>query len=293
MCQNNFRLRYIPSEFLTVDESTLAFKVKYIIFLKITLIFNFFCTIYIIFIILYSFSKPGRVKFLQFNPSKPNKFHMKLFMVSEHKTGYMAGFSVYTGQVANELVAESAVSYEECTMTSKTVMGLLQRTRLLDNYRSVYFDNWFNSPQLLDEMYNRKTLRAGTVRQNRRGLPKAVVQRKLKKGETVYRRKGHLLCLKWCDKCPVTMLSSIHHSVEAQVKTNYLGNPVIKPIMIHDYNNRMNSIDHSDHMLLTYETLKSVKWYRKLMLHLVNMVVLNAFILNKKYGTRKMSHSSY
>ena len=29
------------------------------------------------------------------------------------------------------------------------------------------------------------------------------------------------------------------------------------------------------------------------MLHLINMVVLNAFILNKKYGTWKMSHSSY
>ena len=149
-------------------------------------------------------------------------------MVLEHKTGYMARFSVYTGQVANELVAKNAVSSEECTMTTKTVMGLLQRTRLLDNYRSVYFDNWFNSPQLLDEMYNCKTLRAGTVRQTHQGLPKAVVQRKLKKGETVYRRKGHLLCLKWCDKHPVTMLSTIHHAVETQVKTNYFGSPVIK-----------------------------------------------------------------
>ena len=91
---------------------------------------------------------------------------MKLFMVSEHKTGYMVGFSVYTGQVANELVAKNAVSSEECTMTTKTVMGLLQRMWLLDNYRSGYFDNWFNSPQLLDEMYNRKSLGAGTVRHN-------------------------------------------------------------------------------------------------------------------------------
>ena len=173
-------------------------------------------------------------------------------MVSEHKTGYMARFSVYTGQVANELVSKNAFSSEECTTTTKTGMDLLQRTRLLDSYRSVYFDNWFNSPQLLDQMYQRKTLGAGTVRQNRRGLPKAVVQRKLKKGETVYRRKGHLLCLKWCDKHPVTMLSSIHHAVEGQVKTNYIGNPFIKPIMIHDYNNKMNSVDHSDHMLSTY-----------------------------------------
>ena len=87
-------------------------------------------------------------------------------MVSEHKTGYMARFSVYTGQVANELVTENAVSSKECTMTAKTIMGLLQRTQLLDNYRSVYFDNWFNSPQLLDEMYQCKTFGAGTIRLN-------------------------------------------------------------------------------------------------------------------------------
>ena len=55
----------------------------------------------------------------------------------------------------------------------------------------------------------------------------------------------------------------------------------------------MNNIDHSDHMISMYETLKSIKWYRKLMLHLINMVVLNAFILNKKCGTQKMLHSAY
>ena len=192
-----------------------------------------------------------------FNPSKPNKFHLKLFMVSEHKTGYMCGFSVYTGKVANELLAENAVSTDECTTTTKTVMGLLQRTRLLDSYRCVYFDNWFNSCQLLDQMYEWRTLGAGTVRLNRRGLPKAVVQRKLKKGETVYRRRGYLLCLKWCDKCPVTMLSSFHNAVEAHVKTNYLGNPVIKPVIVDDYNRKMNSVDHSDLICFPYMRLSS------------------------------------
>ena len=150
-----------------MDESTLAFKVKYTKIFKNYFSFQFCSTIYdIICNILCYFSKPGRVKFLQFNPSKPNKFHIKLFMVSEHKTGYMAGFSVYTGQVSNELVSKNAVSSEECTMTTKTVMGLIQRTQLLDSYRSVYFDNWFNSPELLDQMYQYKTLGAGTVRQN-------------------------------------------------------------------------------------------------------------------------------
>ena len=92
-------------------------------------------------------------------------------MVSEHKTRYMCGFSVYTGKLANELLTENAVSTEECMTTTKTVMGLLQRTHLLDNYRSVYFENWFNSLQLLEEMYKFKTLGVGTVRLNHKVLP--------------------------------------------------------------------------------------------------------------------------
>ena len=84
----------------------------------------------------------------------------------------------------------------------------------------------------------------------------------------------------------VTTLGIWTEGVELSVVHHYT-------IVIDDYNKKMNSVDHSDHMLSYYETLKSVKWYRKLMLHLINMVVLNAFILNKRYGTVKMSHSSY
>ena len=92
-------------------------------------------------------------------------------MVSEHLTGYMCGFSVYTGKSANELVSQNAtldpnctimcvfsvytgksanelVSQNatldpDCTITTKTVMGLLNKTRLLDNHRTVFFDNYF------------------------------------------------------------------------------------------------------------------------------------------------------
>ena len=76
MCQMNFCLWYTPSEYISLYELTMAFK--------------------------------GCVNFLQFNPSKPNKFHKRLFMVSEHFSGYISGFSVYTRKTANKLVAEKA-----------------------------------------------------------------------------------------------------------------------------------------------------------------------------------------
>ena len=128
------------------------------------------------------------------------------------------------------------------------------------------------------------------MRINRKGLPKGVVAKnvKIKKGESVFRRKGNILCLKWCDKRMVTMISLIHHAVEKTVKTNFMGQPVIKPYIIHDYNLCMGGVDLSDNFLSHYQRLKSIKWYRKLLLHLINMATLNAHILNKK-----LSHSAY
>ena len=144
-------------------------------------------------------------------------------------------------------------------------------------------------------MFNHFFTFEGTVRINRKGLPKGVVGKnvKLKKGESVFRRKGNILCLKWCDKRMVTMISSRHHAVEKTVKMNFMGQPVIKPYIIHDYNLRMGGVNLSDNFLSHYQTQKSIKWYRKLLLHLINMATLNADILNKKYGWNKLSHSTY
>ena len=82
------------------------------------------------------------------------------------------------------------------------------------------------------------------VRLNHRGLPKAVVQRKEKKGETVMFTEGEgISCVfKWCNKRPVTMLSLFHNAVETQVKTNYLGNAVIKPVVVDNYNKTIQQL---------------------------------------------------
>ena len=64
-------------------------------------------------------------------------------MVSEQESGYICGFSIYTGKSSNKLVSADATLDKDCSITTKTVMGLLQRTRLLDNHRTVFFDNYF------------------------------------------------------------------------------------------------------------------------------------------------------
>ena len=55
----------------------------------------------------------------------------------------------------------------------------------------------------------------------------------------------------------------------------------------------MGGVDTTDNFLSHYITPKCFKWSKKLLLHFITMVILNAYILNRKYGNKKMSHSAY
>ena len=187
MMQRNFHTKYRPGKELSLDESTCPVK--------------------------------GRVHFKCYNPKKPNRFHIKLFMVSEPSTGYICGFEVYTGQASGQ--SQSNVQeVQDASKTSCTVLGLLDSVQLLDMGHHVYFDNYYNSPDLIELLYKRKTHACGTVRKNRKSLPLAVTQAKLKQGETVFHRKNNLLALKWMDKREVYILSGLHKATNVISKKN-------------------------------------------------------------------------
>ena len=55
-------------------------------------------------------------------------------------------------------------------------------------------------------------------------MPKTVIGAKLKKGESCFHTNGELLCLKWCDKHQVTVLTTIDDAVEVAWKHVHHGN---------------------------------------------------------------------
>ena len=127
--------------------------------------------------------------------AKPDKFHIKMYMVSEHE-------SVYTGTNSAELVGLNATLDLRCTVTMKMVMGLLESTKMLDQHRTLFFDNYFSSAKLCEELLYHESYACCTVHPHCKGLPKAVTGKKikLKKGEVIWRRKTNMLCLGWFDK---------------------------------------------------------------------------------------------
>ena len=86
-------------------------------------------------------------------------------MVSEPSTGYICDFEVYTGDASGQSQGH-AQELQHASKTSCIVLGLLGSVQLLDMGHHVYFDNYYNSPNLIDLLYKRKKHACGTVRKN-------------------------------------------------------------------------------------------------------------------------------
>ena len=129
------------------------------------------------------------------------------------------GFEVYTG-VASGQSQGNAQELQDASKTSCIVLGLLDSVQLLDMGHHVYFDNYYNSPDLIDLLHKKKTHACGTVRKNQKSLPLAVTQAKLKQDETVFCHKNNLLALKWMDKREVYILSGLHKTTNVISKKN-------------------------------------------------------------------------
>ena len=128
----------------------------------------------------------GRLSLKMYNPRKPCHFHIRLYQVCEAESGYCLRFEIFTGNRNSECIRMSKPLDPGCTITTKLVLGLLEKTRLLDKGYHLYMDNYYSSPKLMEELYLHSTFSAGTCRSNRKRLPKAITYCKLKPGEVCF-----------------------------------------------------------------------------------------------------------
>ncbi|CAG4958165.1 unnamed protein product [Colias eurytheme] len=115
---------------------------------------------------------------------------------------------------------------------TNVVMSL--RQDILNLGQTVATDNWYTSIDLANQLLNQDTHLVGILRQNRKGLPVAVVDAKLEKGESIAMENQRGICmLKWKDKRDVLMLSTKHSNGKKTVLKK--GKTVTKPKMILAY----------------------------------------------------------
>lgn len=237
----------------------------------------------------------GRLSFKQYIPNKPDKFGMKMYILCDAKTGYMSTYEVYTGKGydpnPDACDEEAALGH-----SFNVVMGLLRKCDLLDKGYSLYTDNYYTSPKLFDTLDSRLTHAVGTARLNRKEIPVALKNAKLKKGEVIFRQRNNLMAMKWKDKRDVSMLSTKHtptFSVTARVDRQ-TGEPIVIPSCILEYNSYMGGVDRADQLGKYYTiTRKSLKWWKKLAMHIINMAITNAYILYAQFVENPCSHFDF
>jgi len=118
---------------------------------------------------------------------------------------------------------------------------------------------------------------------NRKNTPQDVVDSKLIKGETVARYSQGVMIGKWKDKRDVGYISTEFKNNLILTK-NRNGKEQFKPEPISNYNRFMSGIDRQDQMHSYYPfTRKTIRWYKKIGIHIIQMLLMNSFYLYNQY----------
>ena len=213
----------------------------------------------------------GRLIFRQYIKNKRHKYGIKFYELYESRGLILRSF-IYSGLPYPDI--------HDLGRTGAIVLKLMED--FLGKGYTVFDDNYYNSVKLTNFMSKKQTYICGTLRSDRKGNPKEVVSKKLKKREVEWKRRETVVVSKWKDKRDVLTISNKHKLKLVPVK-NKRGEVIMKPNIVSNYNNGMSGIDRSDKMLSYYQGLrKSVRWYKKIGFHFIEMFVHNSFYLFKQ-----------
>lgn len=211
----------------------------------------------------------GRLKFRTYMKGKKAKYGIKFYELCS-ADGYVLNFEIYTG----------SKDAGDKTKIENLVCRLMDP--YLDKGHHLYMDNYYNSIPLCNTLLLRKTHVTGTLRSNRKGIPKEITAKKLKRGEYTWKRQNEIYISKWKDKRDVLCITTGFHPKISET-TNRFGKKLMKPSEIIAYNNNMSGVDRCDQMVSYYSSpRKTIRWYKKIIFHLLDLSVWNSYYLYKR-----------
>ena len=110
----------------------------------------------------------GQSSLKQYSPMKPVKRGIKVWVLADSHNGYFKKFQVYTGKDENRV---------EHGLGERVVKTLT--AELHGKHHHAFFDNFFTSEKLLQDLLADGVYACGTARKDRRGFPPTLKQAKL------------------------------------------------------------------------------------------------------------------
>ena len=226
----------------------------------------------------------GRAVLKPYILKKHKHFGIKLYKLCD-STGYTYDMDVYLDKDGQRTA--------HMTATHTTVTNL---TRRIEGYgHKLYMDSFFSSPDLFDDLAQKKIYCCGTVRLHRKGMPRDLKHKtlRLKRGDIRVRTRGDLTAVVWKDKRDVCFLTNMHDPPrEGNYRDEHRN--TIKPTIVADYNRHMGYVERADRMANSYTASRRTwKWTKKLFFHLLDLAILNSYFLLSSCGGKKISHRDF
>ncbi|CAK1593285.1 unnamed protein product [Parnassius mnemosyne] len=236
----------------------------------------------------------------QYLPNKPQKWGFKLFVLC-NLSGFAYRFIIYSGKEANEGSSNS----QNLGVVGQTVMNLLSVVPRQRNH-IVYFDNYYTSLPLMCILAKQGIHSLGTIQRNRLGktckLPtkQDVMKSSIPRGsyeEYVTNFEGiDMTTVSWKDNKQVVLASTYVGAcpvgnIERFDKKEKKRILITCPKLIREYNMHMGGVDLMDSFLGRNRIrMKSRKWYMRIFYHLLDLTVINSWVLYKKVEEKKGNH---
>ncbi|CAK1595555.1 unnamed protein product [Parnassius mnemosyne] len=174
--------------------------------------------------------------------------------------------------------------------TAKIVLTLMEG--YLDKGHLLAMDNFYNNVKLTRFLKSRKTDVVGTLNRCRVDNPPAIKNLNDRLGDLVGFHCGDVTVMAWKDVKLVTAISTFHN-IDTEAGTR-AGETYQRPLAIHTYNTTMGGVDLKDELLSMYsiERKRGTKWYIKLFKSIINISVLNSYIIHRA-NSRSSNRKSY
>ncbi|GBP51865.1 PiggyBac transposable element-derived protein 4 [Eumeta japonica] len=203
----------------------------------------------------------------------------------ESSTGYLYQFDLYTGKKTNT----------EIGLGETVALCLTEQLKGLGC--EVYFDNFFNSPALQHKLMMQNTKACGTVRTNRKNVPKSLPSDKsMKRGDIHAVSTNGITFVKWMDTKAVHMLTNFISPVPTStVKRRQAGTAqkinVTCPEVVMRYNKYIGGVDLMDQRKACYEVDRKakVKYYLRLFFDILDIAKNNSYLVYVKLHEKTQS----
>ncbi|KAM4025402.1 piggyBac transposable element-derived protein 4-like isoform 1-T1 [Anomaloglossus baeobatrachus] len=210
----------------------------------------------------------GRCKFIQYMPSKPAKYGIKIFRMCDSANYYGINGVIYCGKEVGAPVQKD--------LGSEIVKTLA--VPIFNSGRNITMDNYFINVELGNFLLAKAITLVGTIKQNRREIPAALKhnrQRGVYENVFGFNNKATLVSYKVKKEKSVILLSAMHH--DCSVDSN---NQKLKPEIILHYNATKGGVDKMDEMVGEYSCKRQTKrWPVVLFLNMLDVAALNSFII--------------